>query len=296
MIDLHLHTYYSDGTLSPEDLVLQAKNLGIDTIAITDHDGMQGLEEGMKAGKKYGVQVIPGIELSTEDDSGAYIHILGYGIDSKNKQLATEVDMIRQKRVERNKKLLNALNKIGCNITEEDLQLRSGQDYVGKPIFAMALVNKGYITNPKEAFVEGNFMRSEQVRKIHREKISTKRAIELIKGAGGISVIAHPMKIAFINKVRECEIFARIDDLLVKLKNLGLDGMECYYSKHLLHDTEQLVELAKKHCLIVTAGSDYHGPEFDDKLTIGTFQRDKNFNEIKIVNEINDSILCKKMV
>ncbi|MDD3169633.1 MAG: PHP domain-containing protein, partial [Eubacteriales bacterium] len=180
MIDLHLHTYYSDGTMSPEELVAFAKENGVETIAITDHDGMRGLAEGTEAGERLGVHVIPGIELSTEDDAGIYMHILGYCFDLNNEALNREVELIRRKRAERNEKLLAALHKIGCRISKDDLQLRDGQDYVGKPTFALALMRKGYISSPKEAFKEGRFMRSEVVRSVHREKISAKKAIELI--------------------------------------------------------------------------------------------------------------------
>ncbi|MBR0597505.1 PHP domain-containing protein [Sinanaerobacter chloroacetimidivorans] len=297
MIDLHLHTHYSDGTLSPEEIVLLAKKNGVDTIAITDHDGMGGISEGLEAGKKWGVQVIPGIELSTEDEYGGYMHILGYGFDIHNEELKREIAVIREKRKERNQKLLAALNEIGCQITQEDLQLREGQDYVGKPVFAMALMKKGYISSPKEAFQEGKFMRAPQVRRIHREKIQTKRAIELIQDAGGIPVLAHPLKIAYLGRGEEGgDFFARLERLIARLKEQGLCGMECYYSKHLLYETERLVQLAEENDLIITAGSDFHGPEFDENLTIGSIPTDPKFNKDRIIKQIQDGIFCRKMV
>ena len=294
MIDLHLHTYYSDGTLSPEELVSLAKNYGMDTIAITDHDGMRGITEGIVAGKKYGVRVIPGIELSTEDDKGAYMHILGYCIDVNNKELNDEVEIIRKKRVERNERLLAVLNQIGCAITSEDLNLRAGQDYVGKPTIALALMKKGYISTPKEAFKEGQFMRSDIVKKVHREKISTKRAIMLIKGAGGIPVLAHPMKIAYLGKDGIGGFFEKLEKLIIELKSWGLEGIECYYSKHLIYETERLVEMAEKYNLLITAGSDFHGSEFDRNLTIGNYPVDINFDKDRLLKQINNSFFCKK--
>lgn len=295
MIDLHLHTHYSDGTLSPEELVIQAKKNGMDTIAITDHDGMGGIEEGIAAGKKYGIRVIPGIELSTEDDKGAYMHILGYCFDVNNKELKDEVEKIRQKRVERNEKLLCALNEIGCDISTEDLKLRAGQDYVGKPIIALALMNKGYISTPREAFKEGQFMRSDVVKKVHREKISTMKAIELIKKANGKAVLAHPMKIAYLGKDETGDFFQKLDRLLLKLKIWGLEGMECYYSKHLIYETERLIELSEKHGLFITAGSDFHGFEFDQTLSIGTIIENNSKNNINL-SKIDYSTFCKNML
>ena len=295
MIDLHLHTYYSDGTMSPEELIVLARKNKVETIAITDHDGMGGLAEGMEAGKRMGVHVITGIELSTEDEEGVYMHILGYCFDWENEALKNEVEVIRRKRVERNEKLLAALREIGCKLTKEDLQLREDQDYVGKPTFALALMRKGYLSSTKEAFKEGRFMKSDVVRSVHREKISAKKALELILGAGGIPVLAHPMKISHLTRGEGEDFFERLDKQLSKLKSWGLSGMECYYSSHLPQDTSRLVQLAKKHQLIVTAGSDFHGTEFDKYITIGGFAVDENFDEKRMISEIN-SVLCKRMV
>lgn len=291
MIDLHLHTYYSDGTMSPGDLVKLAKESGARAIAITDHDGMGGLAQGLEAGKRSGVLVIPGIELSTEDDEGIYMHILGYCFDRENEALKSEVELIRKKRAERNEKLLAALHQIGCKLTKEDLQLREGQDYVGKPTFALALARKGYVSTPKEAFQEGRFMRSDAVRSVHREKISAKRAIELIKGAGGTPVLAHPMKVSHLSR-EEDDFFERLDRQLTKLKSWGIGGMECYYNNHSPEETELLTALARKHGLLITCGSDFHGREIDRNISIGGFFTDKNFNEVEILN----SIFCQKML
>lgn len=294
MIDLHLHTYYSDGTMSPEELVRYAKESGAETIAITDHDGMRGLAEGIGAGKRLGVHVIPGIELSTEDDEGVYMHILGYCFDRNHEALKEEVERIRRKRAERNEKLLAALRQIGCELSKEDLQLREGQDYVGKPTFALALMRKGYVTSPKEAFREGLFMRSEVVRRVHREKISAQRAIELICQAGGVPVLAHPMKISHLTREGE-DLFERLSGQLDKLQGWGLAGMECYYSGHSPEDTRRLVQMARDHGLITTAGSDFHGIEFDSGINIGGFFTDENFDEKRIIIEINRKV-CNKMV
>ncbi len=287
MIDLHLHTYYSDGTMSPEELVLFAKESGVETIAITDHDGMGGLAEGMEAGTRLGVQVIPGIELSTDDDEGVYMHILGYCFDRENEALKNEVEWIRQKRAERNEKLLAALHQIGCKLSKEDLQLREGQDYIGKPTFALALMRKGYVASSKEAFKEGCFMRSDVVRSVHREKISARKAIGLIREAGGIPVLAHPMKISHLIKREDEDFFEKLDRQLAKLERWGLAGMECYYSSHLPRDTERLVCMAREHGLIITAGSDFHGTEIDKSIIIGGFAVDANFDEKGIIKEIH---------
>jgi predicted metal-dependent phosphoesterase TrpH len=285
MLDLHLHSYYSDGTMSPEELVLHAKKSGISSIAITDHDGIGGLLEGQEAGRRHGLDVISGIELSAEDEEDkCYMHILGYCIDHENETLKNEIIKIRKMRVERNEKLLAALREIGCKLTKEDLQLREGQDYVGKPTFALALMKKGYISSPKEAFKEGRFMRSDVVRRVHREKISVKKAIDLIKGAGGVPVLAHPMKITYRSKEAGEFFFEKLEQQLIKLKKWGLEGLECYYSEHTLNETKRLVQLANKHSLKITAGSDFHGIGFGK--SIGGFLIDENFDEHRIIMEI----------
>jgi predicted metal-dependent phosphoesterase TrpH len=277
--------------MSPEDLVKSAKEKGVHTIAITDHDGMGGLDEGTEAGKRLGVRVIPGIELSAEDEKGVFMHILGYCFDRDNIELKNEVEQIRRKRVERNEKLLSALREIGCKLSDEDLQLREGQDYIGKPTFALALARKGYVSSPKEAFREGHFMRSDAVRSVHREKIPAKRAIELIRGAGGIPVLAHPMKISHLMKSENDDFFEALDKQLAKLKNWGLAGVECYYSSHQPADTKRLTAMAKQHRLLITAGSDFHGEEFDKNIVIGGFATDENFDEKRMIAEIH-SIFC----
>lgn len=281
MIDLHVHTYHSDGTLSPKKVVLLAKSKDVRTIAITDHDGIDGISEAREWGDSCGVKVIPGIELSTGKDMGAYMHILGYNIDIENFRLKKEIKQIRDQRKERNDKLLQALNGMGYKLSLMDLYESRGKQYsshyIGKPVFAMALKNKGYINTPKEAFREGFFLRSEEIKKIHREKITSQRGIELIKEAGGIPVLAHPMKISYLDYSEKLGHLEKIERLVVKLKAGGLEGMECYYSKHLMYETEELVKIAERQQLLITAGSDFHGPELDNKIAIGSFPRDEIF-------------------
>lgn len=285
MIDMHLHTYYSDGTMSPREIVERAANRGVRTIAITDHDGLNGIDEALKAGKELGVKVIPGVEFSTLmkgrelncldlplDSSIINMHILGYDIDINNKELKKAIEDIRLKRIERNEKLLFALNKIGVDIEEEDIIQRPGQDYIGKPNFALALVNKGYVKNTKEAYVPGSYLKHDTVRQVHREKIHVKRAIDLIRGAGGYSVLAHPLKVKFPNSWGE-DKYALLDPLLDELIELGLSGLECYYSTHSKDQSRRLAEMAEAKGLIATSGSDFHGPEFDKNVDIGVVEK-----------------------
>lgn len=279
MVDLHLHTYYSDGEQSPREVVRIASFQGITTLAITDHDGTAGIQEALEAGAEFGVRVISGIEFSTEDPCGAQIHLLGYGIDPLEPGLQLEITKIRRAREERNEKIMEALEQMGYPISYEDLGVFPGSEYIGKPVFARAMVAKGYIESPPDAFQDGRLLRSEEIRRIQKEKISVKRAIQLVRHAGGISVLAHPLKIGWLGS-RDTTTLAqrleKLESLLHLLIPYGLQGMECYYSKHSQEETEALVAMAKKEGLLISAGSDYHGPSFQPTLPGGLVHPEEN--------------------
>ena len=269
MIDLHLHTYYSDGEQSPRDLVLTAAQQGITIMAITDHDGTGGILEGIQAGMEVGIQVIPGIEFSTEDPCGAHMHLLGYGIELQEPGLQHGIVKIRRAREERNEKIMEALEQMGYPISYEDLGVFPGSEYIGKPVFARAMVAKGYIERPLDAFQDGRLLRSEEIRRIQKEKITVEEAIHLVRHAGGIPVLAHPLKIGWLGSRDTTTLEQRLEKLIVLLNTLisyGLGGMECYYSKHSEEETEALVALAKRKGMLISAGSDYHGPGFQPSL------------------------------
>ena len=256
-VDLHVHTYYSDGTLSPTEIIKWAKKSKLDQIAITDHDGIDGIQEALIAGEALDILVIPGIEFSVDESDGIGMHILGYHIDIHNKELINKLEYVKEKRKERNDKLIAVLCDLGYPLVYEDMKKRGNVEYIGKPDFARGLINKGYITIFPEAFQMGQFLKSESVRKIIKEKISAEEAIRLISGAGGIAVLAHPMKVTGL-----CgEYFKALEDLVIKLKGYGLKGMECFYPEHTEEDTMKLVNLAEKYKLHMTKGSDYHGPK-----------------------------------
>jgi 3',5'-nucleoside bisphosphate phosphatase len=261
--DLHLHTYYSDGTLSPGEVVEWAKEKGLTTIAITDHDGVGGMLEGIEAGKKLGIKVIPGIEISAQNQDGIGLHILGYDINLHYKPLIDACDSMRQKRKIRNAQLMKALNNLGYSLNWEDLNLKPGQDYIGKPHFAIALVKKGYVHSPKEAFAHNGVFGAKEIRRIKKEKVPAQVAIDLITGAGGMAVLAHPAKISHLGERGTQGFYDRLDTLLDQLKAMGLGGLECVYPEHSDEETIQFTIMAHRHGLKVTGGSDYHGPELD---------------------------------
>lgn len=283
MIDLHLHTYYSDGNLSPDDVIKRAAARGATVVAITDHDAIDGIPEALKAGKKYGVRVIPGLEFSAglEEEEPSFglpdypgqevfMHILGYNIDLNNEALKKIMEFLRKERHQRNEKLLAELQKLGFHLSPEDLRQRPDQDYVGKPNFAVALAQKGYIEKPSDAFASKENLRHPDVLAIKRDKILAKNCVRLIREAGGMAVLAHPMKIPFLGR-KKPGYFDRLSVLLDQLLGWGLHGLECCYNQHSPEETETLIQMARVRGLLITGGSDYHGPGINRVKDIGDF-------------------------
>lgn len=261
--DFHIHSYFSDGTMKPTDLVRMYQEDEYDMISITDHDNIDGVNEAMIAGEAIRIKVVPGIEFSTVDENNTEIHLLGYYFDIEDENLLGKIELLRKVRNKRNEELLKVLNDMGYELTLDDLKLRPKQKYIGKPNFALALAKKGYIKEPKDAFVEGKFLESPEIKAIKREKISIYEAIDLLKAAGGMAVVAHPMKINNLGEKGSDEFFNNLDILIKKLKVAGLKGLECYHPSATSEDSLKLVEIAEKYHLHITEGSDFHGHEFE---------------------------------
>ncbi len=251
-VDFHTHTYHSDGLMKPTEMVRLFAEKKYDIVAITDHDGIDGVAEAQIAGEALGLQIIPGIEFSTEHqmDGETYeIHLLGYYIDVENDPLKQRLKDIRQARQERNEKLLQKINDAGYPLTWDDVLTRPGQTYIGKPNFARALEKKGYgIENPWDLF--GG---------IPKEKISTTEAIELVKGAGGIPVLAHPALIKTLGGQESQGFWDKVEALVRDLKKKGLKGLECFHPSASETTATKLAVLAGKYHLHITQGSDFHG-------------------------------------
>ncbi len=282
--DLHLHTFYSDGTLSPTAIVERAASLGQKIIAVTDHDGTDGVQEAICAAEKYGINVIPGIEISTVYDETVKLHMLGYCIDIHDEQMQEVMERLKKVRAERNVRLLKALSEIGYEIEEDDIPVGEGGTFIGKPQYAIAMARKGYIAEPDDAFgKDGVFRRPEIIAVSKLFEPGTYEAIELIHGAGGKAVIAHPGKIRGFRYGPEDKAAERCgaadeggripcgteafyeaaEKLIIDLKKHGLDGIECLHTDHTEEDCRLFKVLAEKHKLMATCGSDYHGPEFE---------------------------------
>lgn len=258
-MDLHIHSTCSDGALSPVELVKKFHNDEYSIIAITDHDTVDGVSAAQIAGEALEIQVISGIELGTIFDDEIRLHILGYYIDTENKELGEAIEALKKARKERNEAILSILNRDGYDISENDLKVFTGQKYIGKPHFALALKNRGYISDLKEAFAEGRFLETPEMKKIDRIYIDTVSAMKIISGAGGIPVLAHPMKIKGLGEKGSEEFFGNLDLLLGKLKKAGLKGLECFHPSADREQSLRMVKFADKYHLHITHGSDYHG-------------------------------------
>jgi hypothetical protein len=246
LLDLHCHSNYSDGTLSPRQLIKKAKNLGIKLFSIADHDTIKGQFEAINFAKSINLNYIPAVEINAEFPT--LMDILGYNIDINNDFLNTFLETIYNKRIERNRLMIELLKKEGFKIDIEDLEGVS-LNTIGRPHIARILLNKGYGTSISQ-IIEDYLTRGKKCY-IERFKFSPKKTIKAIKKAGGMAVLAHPKKLRISNN--------QLESLVKELKDYGLDGIECFHYSSDPHYTNYLIELARKTGLLITAGSDFHG-------------------------------------
>lgn len=253
-IDLHMHTTYSDGAFSPTELVLKAKEVGLDVISITDHDSVNGLKEAMAVGKEIGIEVIPGLEISTDLDEKE-IHLLAYFIDIDNDELQKYLSFFRDERLYRAKRIVQKLRNLGFSITIDDVIDHAQNSAIGRPHIAYAMVNLGLINNYYEAFEKyiGDYGPAFE-RKIH---VSPQSATKLISDAGGLSFIAHPgyMK----------------ESILTDLIKAGIDGIEVIHPSHSENQINFYRGIVNQYCLLETGGSDFHGGKKEDGNSLGKY-------------------------
>ncbi len=262
-VDLHLHTTASDGVLSPSGIVHYAKGKGLKAIAITDHDTIDGNEEAMDEGKKVGLEVIPGVEISARFDLGS-MHILGFFIDIRNRALRERLSLLQETRAKRNPQMVQRLRELGVEISYDEVRDASGGGQVGRPHFAQVLLQKGYVHTVQEAF--DRYLGKGALAYVDKFRFDPKEAMGLIREARGIPVLAHPFTLHIPSP-------HTLEALLAELIQLGLMGIEVYYPEHTGNQISLYKALAEKHGLLITGGSDYHGIE-TDKADIGMRQGD----------------------
>ena len=248
MIDLHSHSLYSDGSDTPEKLVDKALQVGLSALALTDHDTVRGVKHAAAAAEGTDLEIIPGVELSTFYKRGE-VHIVGLFVDCNNKGFLEELGQICFIREERNRKMCARLNIMGVDIDYDNLIEIYGSKTITRSHIADYMLNKGIIKERREAF--DKYIGSGCPAHIRWEKITAEHGIELIKSAGGVPILAHPVAYKLTD--------AELEELLIHLKKHGLEGMEVFYSTNSKSFTDKSLHLARKHDLIISGGSDYHG-------------------------------------
>ena len=257
-IDLHVHSYESDGTLSPTQVVQKAAEAGLYAIALTDHDTVSGIAEALAAGRQYGVRVIPGIEISAARNGGD-VHILGYGVDWHATEFLKELDKIRLIRLERNVKMAKLLENHGFSITYEDLIEKFGdRSTITRAHFARYLYDTKQIGSIAEAF--DKYIGQGCPCYLPKEEITIERAMAILRMAGARSVLAHPMLYELGNE--------GLEELVDRLVELGLYGIEAVYTTYSQDEENYVKKLAKRKGLVLTGGSDFHGDN-KPKIAIG---------------------------
>lgn len=249
-VDLHLHTTASDGKLSPQEMVFLAARLGLNTIAITDHDALDGIPQAMEAARAFPqLVVIPGVEINTDVPKGE-VHILGYFIDYRNEELGRTLERVRNARKGRAQGMVAKLAKLGIPISWQRVQELAGDGAVGRLHVAQAMLEKGHISNIREAF--DKYIGREGPAYVERERMTPQEAVGLVKRAKGLPVLAHPADIEGVER------------MVVELKKVGLVGMEVYYNGYSGEVIARMKALARKYNLVATGGSDYHGVREDE--------------------------------
>lgn len=246
VIDLHLHTTVSDGSYTPAELVCHAAELGLAAVAVTDHDAVAGCAEAAAVGESLGVEVVPGIEISTK--YGGPVHLLGYYVDTASPALREVLDWIVHDRDERNKKIAALMAADGLPVSYEEMHRRFGA-VIGRPHFAQVLMELGLASDTADAFAR--YVEKGRRYYVGRSFLSLERSMEIILEAGGLPVLAHP----FQYRLDDAALRALIEHCLA----LGMRGMECRYSGYTKEQEDYLESLAEEYGLLKTGGSDFHG-------------------------------------
>jgi predicted metal-dependent phosphoesterase TrpH len=251
--DLHLHTAFSDGTYSPEELAGHAQRHGLAAIALTDHDSVEGCERMAAACRQHEIEFVPGAEFTAELD-GQELHLLGYFLDTGSELLLREMAKFQQVRQDRIHEMVQRLKRLGISLEAQAVFRLANCRSPGRPHVARALVRGGYCESVDEAF--DRFLKRDRPAWAPKMKIPAPQAIELIHAAAGAAVLAHPG-------------LNRRDHWIPALVEAGLDGLECFHSKHSAATSEHYVGVAHRNGLLITGGSDCHGLT-KGKPTIGS--------------------------
>lgn len=260
--DLHMHSTASDGQYRPAELVRFAKEKGLQAVALTDHDTVDGVEEAMRAGAGIGLRVLPGIEMSAREYKT--FHILGYAMDIDSEAFVRHVHGLRNGRGERGERIAQFLHEKGIPVDYEEVKAQALGASIGRPHFAQVILRHGWCSSWEELF--NNYLDTDEFHRRVEEKPSVIECIELVKNAGGKVSLAHPWQIGIDND--------SLDKLVRRLKGVGLDAIECLYPKHTPEQTAFYLSLTKKYDLHVTGGSDFHGEKIKPDVKLARWELD----------------------
>ena len=278
MVDLHLHTTASDGMLVPKALVERAKQARLHTICITDHDTVSGFPEAWQAGQKLGIEVLPGCEISC-DHEGKEIHVLGLLVNANDQEFASRLNTFRQERKAHLPRILARLAELGVPVTEAEVRKYATDEFVGRPHIARAMMARRYVTHLDEAF--NRFLGTDAPAYVSRKRITAGEAIELIKRAGGVSVVAHP------------GVYHYNDDNIASLAELGLCGVEVMHPDHDEGARTRYADSARRRKLLMTGGSDFHGAErWKSRVQPGSMSVPDTFlNEVRSQSQFPNGVV-----
>lgn len=254
-VDLHIHTTASDGKHSPADIVQKAAALGLEFIAISDHDTVNGIAEALSAASATpSLTVIPAVELSTDVPRGE-VHVLGYFINYLDVEFEANLARMRNSRIERARQMVEKLDKLGIHIEFTRVQEIAGTGTLGRPHVAQVMLERGYIANFRDAF--SHYIGHGGPAYVERDKLTPAEAVQLILKTGGLPVLAHPLTTG------------DAEATIIELKPVGLVGIEAYYAGYSFEDANPLFSLASRYGLVATGGTDYHGIDENAETMIG---------------------------
>lgn len=280
LIDMHVHTNYSDGQFSPDEVIQLAINAGIGIVAITDHDTLDGIKKVDRNKdfiKESGINIVNGIEISTHSDTGT-MHILGYDIDLDNEALNDKLNAIRTNRLNSTLAVMEQVRRdYGITFSYSDIIDLVNSRHVGRPNLAKLCIKYGFSDNISDAFEYFLNPAKEKTRKYSRN-LFYPEVFKLVKDAGGIVILAHPKTLKLDNY--------NLDKLIFNMKEYGLDGIEVFNSIHSLDDVNYYKYLADKYNLLVSGGTDFHGPLIKPDIEIGTGYGNIKIKSLSLIDEL----------
>lgn len=280
LIDMHVHTNYSDGQYSPDEVIKMGIDAGVGVMAITDHDTLDGIKKvdrNKEFIKESGIKIVNGIEISTHSDTGT-MHILGYDIDLDNKELNNKLKELRTNRMNSTLAVMEQIRRdYGITFSYCDIIELVNSNHVGRPGLAKLCVKYGFSDSISDAF--DNFLNpaKDKVRR-YDKNIFYPECFKLVKDAGGLVIIAHPKTL----KLKDYDL----DKLIYNIKEYGLDGIEVYNSIHTMKDVNFYKVLADKYDLLISGGTDFHGPSIKPNIEIGTGYGNIKIKKLSLVDEL----------